>query len=127
MKTKTSKYKVTNDREHAHLMAQVDVLMKKGEKNVTPEESEEIRQIALALQEYELETYPIPAPKTLEGMIELRMYEMKLKQKDLAETLGISPVKLSMIINGKQKPDIAFIKAIYHKLKVPADFILENI
>src|ERR1041384_4503687 len=105
----TSKYKVTNDREHAALLEQVDVLMKKGERNVTPEESQEIRQMGLALQAYEMEVYPIQAPKTLEGMIELKMYEMKLKQKDLADTLGISPVKLSMIINGKQKPDLAFI------------------
>lgn len=121
------KYSVTNDQEHAALLAQVDVLMQKGEQNVTAEESEEIRQMGLALQQYETETYPVPAPKTLEGMIELRMYEMRLRQKDLADTLGISPAKLSMILNGKQKPDIAFIKAVYQKLNVPAEFILENL
>ncbi|MCE7067762.1 helix-turn-helix domain-containing protein [Dyadobacter sp. CY326] len=79
------------------------------------------------MQEYELKTYPISAPKTLEGMIELRMYELRLKQKDIAETLGVTPVKLSMILSGKQKPDIHFLKALYKKLNVPADFILEHI
>lgn len=127
MKNETSKYKVTNEQEHAQILARVDALMRKGEKNVTSDESEEIREMGLALQEYELKIYPISAPKTLEGMIELRMYEMRLKQKDLAKTLGISPVKLSMIINGKQKPDIPFLKALYKKLNVPADFILEHI
>jgi HTH-type transcriptional regulator/antitoxin HigA len=127
MKNETSKYKVTNEQEHAELLARVDVLMRKGEENVTSDESQEIRQMGLALQTYEIEIYPISAPKTLEGMIELRMYEMRLKQKDLAETLGVSPVKLSMILSGKQKPDIPFIKALHKKLNVSADFILEHI
>jgi len=127
MKTEILKYKVKNEQQHAELLAQVDVLMRKGEKNVTSEESEEIRQMGLALQEYELEVYPISPPKTLEGMIELRMYELRLKQKDLAETLGVTPVKLSMILSGKQKPDVHFLKALYKKLNVPAEFILEHI
>jgi HTH-type transcriptional regulator/antitoxin HigA len=44
-----------------------------------------------------------------------------------AETLGVSPAKLSMIMSGKQKPDIPFIKAPHAKLNLPADFILKNI
>ncbi|WP_255713577.1 hypothetical protein [Dyadobacter chenwenxiniae] len=39
-----------------------------------------------SLQEYELKIYPITAPKTLEGTIELRMYESLLKQNGLAKT-----------------------------------------
>ena len=127
MKNTQLKYKITAESEYASLLARIDVLMRKGEKNVTPEESEEIRAIDLALQTYEQGIYTIPSPGTLEGMIELRMYEMRLKQKDIAETLSVSPVKLSMILRGKQKPDISFIKALHTKLKVPAEFILEHI
>ena len=52
---------------------------------------------------------------------------MKLRQKDLAKTLGVSNTKLSLILNGKQKPDIQFIKAIHAKLNVSADFIMQHI
>ncbi|WP_138480787.1 helix-turn-helix domain-containing protein [Dyadobacter bucti] len=127
MKNKSLKYKVTNENEHASLLARVDELMRKGEKNVTEEESLEIREMGLALQAYEQGIYTVPLPDTLSDMIELRMYEMRLKQKDLAENLGVSTVKLSMILNGKQKPDIPFIKALHKKLLIPADFILEHI
>lgn len=127
MKTAELKYQITSAEQHEQLLAEVDKLMRKGENNVTPAESEEIRAMGKALQAYEQSIYTIPSPGSLEGMIELRMYEMRLKQKDLAETLGVSPVKLSMILRGKQKPDIAFIKALHTKLKVPAEFILEHI
>ncbi|HEV7379914.1 MAG TPA: helix-turn-helix domain-containing protein [Dyadobacter sp.] len=126
--TKTSKkYLISNENEHTELLEKIDALMKKGEKNATPEESEEILAIGTALQNYEQSIYTIPLPGTLEGMIELKMYEMRLKQKDLAATLGVTPVKLSMILSGKQKPDIQFAKALHEKLAIPADFILEHI
>jgi len=83
MKSEPAKYKVTDEQEYANLLAQVDVLMRKGEKNVTAQESEEIRQIGIALQEYEQEIYPISSPRTLEGMMELKTYEKRLKQKNL--------------------------------------------
>ena len=127
MKSIQPKYKITTEAQHAEMLEKIDGLMRKGEKNVTEKESEEIRAIGTALQKYEQSIYTIPTPGTLEGMIELRMYEMRLKQKDLAETLGVSPVKLSMILRGKQKPDISFIKALHTKLKVPAEFILAHI
>jgi HTH-type transcriptional regulator/antitoxin HigA len=126
--TKTSKKNlISNENEHTELLEKIDALMKKGEKNATPEESEEILAIGTALQNYEQSIYTIPLPGTLEGMIELKMYEMRLKQKDLAATLGVTPVKLSMILSGKQKPDIQFAKALHKKLAIPADFILEHI
>lgn len=59
-------------------------------------------------------------------MIEMRMFELKLKQKDLAEKLNVSNAKLSLIMNGKQKPDIDFLKAVHSQLQVDAEFILEH-
>ncbi len=55
------------------------------------------------------------------------MYEMKLKQHELAKKLGVSNAKLSLVLNGKQKPDLLFIKAVHTKLNVDADFILQHI
>lgn len=114
-------------KRYSAIMQEVDTLMKKGEANLTDAELDKIRTLALTAQAYEQKLYKIPSPQTLEGMIELRMYELKLSQTKLSETLGISNAKLSLILNKKQKPDIAFLKAIYKKLNVDADFILEHV
>ena len=87
----------------------------------------EIRALALAAQHYEQQKYTVAAPVTLGGMIEMRMYEMRLKQKDLAKKLNISDAKLSLIMNGKQRPDVDFLKAVHTELHVDAEFILQHV
>jgi len=118
---------INDDSDYATVMAKIDGLMAKGSKNVSKEELEEIRELALAAQGYEQQKYTVSAPKTLMGMIEMKMYEMRLKQKSLAKKLNISDAKLSLIMNGKQKPDVDFLKAVYTELKVDADFILQHV
>jgi HTH-type transcriptional regulator/antitoxin HigA len=108
-------------------MVEIERLMDKGEENLTEDEFETLETLALAAQAYEKEHYYVEPPRTLEGMIELRMYEMRLKQNDLAETLGVSDAELQLILSGEQKPDIPFIKAVHDKLNVSADFILNHI
>ena len=119
--------KIENDVSYNNVMSEIDILMAKGSENVSREELANIHQLALAAQKYEQEKYVIEAPATLAGMIEMRMYEMRLKQKDLAKRLKVSDAKLSLIMNGKQKPDVDFLKAVYTELKIDAAFILEHI
>ena len=59
-------------------------------------------------------------PDSLSEIIALfmYMYKNKLYQAKLAEELGIGKPKFSQIMNGKRKPDIYFLKAIYNKLKI---------
>jgi len=118
--------KIANDTDYSNIMSKIDSLMAKGSENVSKEELSEIRKLALAAQQYEQSNYVIEAPATLAGMIEMRMYEMRLRQKDLAKKLKISNAKLSLIMNGKQKPDVNFLKAVHKELQVDADFILEH-
>ena len=99
--------------------------MKKGEAGLTEIESEALRLLAVAAQTYEKTIYSIPAPKTLEGLIELKMYERKLKQKELARLLGIGEPKLSQIMSKKRKPDVAFLKAAHEHLGIDGNVLLE--
>jgi HTH-type transcriptional regulator/antitoxin HigA len=118
--------KIGNESDYNEVMASIEKLMAKGSQGVTKEELDEIHALALSAQSYEQEKYVLDAPTTLTGMIEMKMFEMKLKQKDLAEKLNISNAKLSLIMNGKQKPDIDFLKAVYRKLQIDAEFLLEH-
>lgn len=69
---------------------------------------------------------PIPQPQTLVGMIELKMYERKLKQKDLALLLEISPTRLSEVLQAKRKVNMDLAKRLYKVLKIDPAFILET-
>ena len=117
--------KILSKEEYKKAMTRILVIMKKGEPNTTKKEETELRRLSLQAQEYEQSIYTIPAPKTLQGLIELRMYEMRLKQKELAKKLNISDTKLSLILSGKQKPDITFLKAAHKELDIDANQLLE--
>jgi len=118
--------KIKHDADYNAVMAKIDRLMAKGSENISKKELAEIKSLAIAIQAYEQEKYVIDLPTTLAGMIEMKMYELKLKQKDLAQQLNISTAKLSLIMNGKQKPDVAFLKSVHSKLKIDASFLLEH-
>ena len=117
---------IKNEDDYKQVMAKIDGLMAKGSGNVSKEELGEIRTLAQSAQGYEQAKYVIEAPTTLVGMIEMRMYEMKLKQRDLAKKLNVSDAKLSLIMNGKQKPGLDFLKAVHSQLRIDAEFILEH-
>ena len=117
---------IINDKAaYEKIKAETERLMNKGSKNVTPAELAKIRSLALAAQAYEKSIFTIEPPATLAGIIEMKMYEMRLKQKDLAGKLKVSKAKLSLILNGKQKADVAFLKAVHSELHIDANVLLE--
>jgi len=117
---------IENKREYKNVMAKLEVLMLKGSDNLSESEYAQIRELSLLVQQYEQKEFQVEPPSTIAGMVEWKMYQLKLRQRDLAEILGISPAKLSLIIAGKQKPDVAFLKSVHQKLDVDADFLLEH-
>ena len=66
-------------------------------------------------------------PTTLLGMIELKMYEMNLKRKDLASMLGVEASRISEIMNGKWKISVEVAKGLHEKLGIDGNFILEKV
>lgn len=124
-KGKSDNYRIENEKDYNATMKKIDALMKKGEANLTDKEAEELRILALAAQAYEKSIYTISVPKTLEGLIELKMYERKLKQKELARLLGVGEPKLSQIMSKKRKPDVAFLKAAHKLLGIDGNVLLD--
>jgi HTH-type transcriptional regulator/antitoxin HigA len=118
---------ISNEKSYKLALKKIDDLMKLGSQKITFDQAKEITTLAKSIQTYEKNIYTITPPTTLAGMIELRMYEMKFKQVELAKLLGISNTKLSLILSGKQKADLQFIKSIHKELKINAEFILQSI
>lgn len=117
--------KITSEKDYNAVMKKIDALMKKGENKLTDKESEYLRTMALTAQAYEKSLYTVPAPKTLAGLIELKMYERRLKQKELAKLLGVGEPKLSQIMGRKRKADVAFLKAAHKRLGIDGNTLLE--
>ncbi|MFX1707810.1 helix-turn-helix domain-containing protein [Chitinophaga sp. CC14] len=124
---KLPKLSFSTEKEYAAAMQRIHLLMKKGESNLSSTELKELQHLSIAAEHYEDTRYPIPRPTTLTGMIELKMFEMKLKQKEMASMLDIGEAKFSQILNGKRDPDVDFLKKIYHKLKIDAEFIMQHV
>lgn len=85
----------------------------------------ELKRVSDIVEAYETEHYPIGSP-TLREVIELRMFEMRLKQKDLAVLLGTSTSRISEYLNGKRDITIEIARALHKKLNIDSDIILQG-
>ncbi|PSL47620.1 HTH-type transcriptional regulator/antitoxin HigA [Chitinophaga niastensis] len=118
---------ISTEKEYTAAMQRIHLLMKKGEANLSAKELKELQHLSVAAERFEDARYPLPKPTTLSGMIELKMFEMKLKQKEMAIMLDIGEAKFSQILNGKREPDVDFLRKIYRRLKIDAEFILQHV
>ena len=98
---------------------------KGGFKNLSKKEEAELAKYTEIVNNYEEIHYSIPMPETLQGLIELKMYENKLKQKDLAKMLHTTDTKLSEIMHKKRKPNISFLKAMNEVLGIDGNLLLK--
>jgi HTH-type transcriptional regulator / antitoxin HigA len=106
-------------------MKTIDGLMRKGEKNLNAKELKTLEALAAAAEVYEDTFEPLPTPTSLPDMIRMKLYQLRINQHLAAQLLGVSNAKFSLIMNGKQRPDIVFVKAVHEKLELDANLILQ--
>ena len=58
-------------------------------------------------------------------MIRFKMYEMNIKQNQLAEILEMSEARISELLNGKRKLNLEIAKKLHRKLNIDAKFLLD--
>ena len=126
-------YKINNETEYLQVMERIEGYLQKSTKHGSAQvlnaiEKNELRHLSLLAESWEdgVPLMPIQQPKTLPEMLAFKMYERKLKQKDLAELLGISAARLSEVMQGKRKVNMDLAKRLYAKLDIDAVFILEQ-
>ncbi len=73
--------------------------------------------------EYEEQYFPVKKP-TLPEIIRLRMAELKISQRKLAEILNVSPSRISEYLNGKSEPTLKIARQLRDELNIDADIIL---
>ena len=121
--------KITNKEYHlanTQMEKMLQVATNKGGfENLTPKETETLMKHTNIVNLWEEENVVIPQPQTLQGVIELKMYENKLKQKDLAKLLHTSTTQLNEILHKKRKPTLAFLKSVNQSLGVDGNLLLK--
>ena len=84
----------------------------------------ELMEISDIIEGYEDQHHAIGLP-TLNEVIELRMFEMKLKKKDLAVLLNTSASSISDYLSGKREITLNVARALRQKLNIDSDIILQ--
>ncbi len=118
-KMKSTEYKETTKRMEMLLKT----LTTKGK--LTSKQQIELDEISDKIADYEETNFPFQI-ESLNEMIELRMFQRKLKQKDVAQILGTTPSRISEILNGKRKLTLEIAKGLYNKLNIDPSLILSE-
>lgn len=126
-------YKTNSEEDYHQVMERVEIYLQKstaqgGEHTLSAPEKEELRHLSLLAESWEdgIPLMPIRQPRTLTEMLELKMYEQRLKQKDFASLLGVTATRLSEVMQGKRKVNMDLAKRLHSVLKIDAGFILEQ-
>lgn len=111
-----------------NMNALLDLATQKGGfEQLSDKEKKDLDRYTQTVKNYEDAHYTIPIPETLQGLLELKMYENKLKQKDLAKMLHVTDTKLSEIMNDKRKPNVSFLKAVHHVFGIDGNLLLKMV
>jgi len=117
--------KINTEIEYDAAMERIEELLLMVD-NDTPANDKNLIELSLLsnlVADYEEEHFPIATPSLIE-IIKLRMYEMNLTQKSLAEILGVSPSRVSEYLTGKSEPTLPVARNISQKLNIDASIVL---
>ena len=84
---------------------------------------DELEILALLIDLYEKEHFPIPTPDPIEA-VKFRMEQLGMKQSDLAETIGFKS-RVSEILNKKRKLTLEMIRKLNEELNIPTSILIK--
>jgi HTH-type transcriptional regulator / antitoxin HigA len=124
--------KINDRKEYNEVMQRIEKLLQKSTKNggfdkLPTKDKEALKELSLMAESYEdsIPLMPIKSPTTITEMIRYKMFEMNLKQKQLAKMLEISEARISELLTGKRKINMELAKKLHSKLHIDANFILD--
>lgn len=88
-------------------------------------EGDELEILALLIDKYEEEHYPMPPSDPIEA-IKFRMDQQGLTARDLEPFLGSSG-RVSEVLNRKRKLSLAMIKRLHDGLRIPYESLLADV
>ena len=116
---------INTKEQYEKAIRRIEELYRLTDENTPANDSmmEELDLLGKAIEKYEDIHYPIAKP-SLAAVIRLRMYEMGLNQKKMAEILHVSQGRLSLYLHGKSDPSLKTARIICQKLNIDSDVVL---
>lgn len=117
--------KITSKEQYDWAVARVEELlpMVKDNTPVNDPASIELELLSCLVSEYSEEHFEIGEP-SLTDILKLRMYELGLSQKGLADLLGISPSRVNDYLTGRAEPTLQIARRICTCLNVEPQIVL---
>lgn len=117
--------KITSKEQYQWALSKVEELLPLVNED-TPESDPnriELELLSNLVADFSDENFSIGEP-TLCDILKLRMYEMGLNQKSLAELIEVSPSRVSDFFNGRADPTLAVARRISKRLNISASIVL---
>lgn len=112
---------IKNDQDHTEALARVSELM---DQDLIPgsAEADELEVLALLVERYEQEYFPIANPDPIEA-IKFRMEQQGLLKKDLIPFIG-SASKVTEVLNGTRQLSLNMIRKIAEGLNISIEVLI---
>ena len=117
--------RIENEVQYKWAIAKVEILLPLVNEQTPTDDplSIELDLLSNLVADYSDEHFSIGVPSLAE-VIKLRMYEMGLTKKALAQLLDISPERTNKIITGRKEPTYNIARNISKKLDIDASVVL---
>ncbi len=123
---------IQNLDEYIEIMNKIEFFIQKatqngGVDNLPKEEFDALNDLSLMANVYEknARAHFLSQPTTISDALKIKMMHLRLKQKDMAQLLGIAESRLSEVLSGKRKVNMDLAKKLNRILKMEAEFILQ--
>ena len=117
--------RIENENQYKAAMERIEELLPLVTENTPEDDKNSVELVLLSnlVADYDELNYPISTP-ALTDVLKLRMFEMNLTQKALADMLGVSPSRVNEYLTGKSEPTLKVARCISNKLSIDANIIL---
>jgi HTH-type transcriptional regulator / antitoxin HigA len=117
----TIKSLIKTEADYENALGRVDDLLNSNVKKGTSD-GDELELLIVLIEAYEKQYYPIPPPHPIEA-IKFQLDQMGISELELDKMLG-SRSRKSDILSGKRKLNLAMIRVLHEKLKIPAESLI---
>ena len=125
--------KIENLDTYIDVMNELETIVQKAHKTggfdaLKIEESQNFEHLSLLANAYEkqIRGLSINKPDSITEAVKIKMMHLRLKQKEMAELLGIAESRLSEVLSGKRRVNMDLAKKLHTILHIEAEFILQT-
>jgi len=119
---KVRPHPIKDEREYDRMVAEIGRMMERDEDDLSPEEGSLLEMMAILVEDYDREHFPLPPVQT-HKMLAYLLEERGLKPRDLWPVLG-SKSRVSEILSGKRGISKAQAKKLAAFLRIPLDLLI---